>query len=173
EIDAVPHRPRLPRAIRRPRRRRIPRTHFLADVAAVYVRADGGTHCLGDVAAQLDREIRDAAIRVEDARRDDRTGRTRLEAQRARAAAIERREVDLERQTANDHAEENPRSDLGIDDAGVLPDPPDAGVLRIDALLHRSCVDVGASLGRFCRLLLISREMRAEMADDDTVNVVA
>ena len=88
----------------------IPRTDFLADVAAVDVRADGRRELVGNRAALLDRQVRNAARRVEHAGRDERVRRTRLEAQRARAALIERRRVDLERQAADDLARERSTS---------------------------------------------------------------
>ena len=42
----------------------------------------------------------------------------------------------------------DPRAELRTDDAGVLADPADAGVLRVDALLDRAGVHVGARLER-------------------------
>ena len=42
--------------------------------------------------------------------------------------------------------EKHPRSELGVDHAGVLADPAEPGVLRVDAFLHRAGVDVGARL---------------------------
>ena len=77
--------------------------------------------------------------------------RARLDAQRAGAALIQRRRVHLQRQAADDLSEKDPRAELGIDHAGVLADPADAGVLRVDALLHRSGVDVGARVERLRR----------------------
>ena len=52
---------------------------------------------------------------------------------------------ELER--GEDHAEKQPRAELLIDDAGVLADPADAGVLGVDALDDRAGIDVAAGLG--------------------------
>src|SRR5262249_38616656 len=86
EIDLVPGPARLPRGIVGSRRARVPRTDFLAAVAPIDVRADRLPLLAGQIAAQLDREVGNAPRRVEYARRDDRVGRARLQAQRARAA---------------------------------------------------------------------------------------
>ena len=123
--------------------------------------------------AMLDRQVRDAAGRVEHAWRDEAPGRTRLDAERARAALIERGPIALERQAADDLGEKNPRADLGVDDARVLADPADARVLRVDALLHRTGVDVRASLERLGRRVAHPLEQRVQPLADDIVVVVA
>ena len=127
---------------------------------------------LGHVAAQLDRQIGNAARRVEHARRHERMGRTRLETQRAGAALIEGRRVKRERQAADDHAEKHPRPEIGVDHAGVLPDPADAGMLRVDALLDRPGVDVHPRLERHRRRVAHPREQRLESGADHLVVVV-
>ena len=96
-------------------------------------------------------------VRIEHARLDERAGRTRLETARAAAALLEPLRVGLERQRADDLAEKQPRAELGVDQAGVLADPAEPGVLRVDALLHRAGVDVGARVERLGRLLRASR----------------
>ena len=110
----------------------------------------------GNAPSMLDRQVGDAARRVEHARLRRARGRTRLEAQRAGAALIERRRVRLERQAADDLGQEDPRPERRVDHAGVLADPADAGVLRVDALLHRTGVDVGARLERLAATLRAS-----------------
>ena len=81
-------------------------------------------------------------------RLDERPGRAGLQAQRARAALVERRRVHRERQGADDLRQEQPRAELGVDEAAVLADPAEAGILRVDALLDRPRVDVRARLER-------------------------
>ena len=71
-------------------------------------------------------------------------GRTGVDAQGAGAALIERRRIGLELETGRDTGEKHPRALLAIDHAAVLADPPDAGVLRVDALLHVMLVDENA-----------------------------
>src|SRR5262249_60018854 len=108
---------------------------FLTDVAAVGMPPEALALIDRDAALQLDRQVRQAARRVEDVRLDDRAGRTGVETEPARAALIQRRRVGLERQAADDLREKQPRSEVRIDDARVAPDPAEAGVLRVDALL--------------------------------------
>ena len=48
-------------------------------------------------------------------------------------------------------AQEQPRTELGIDQAGVLADPAEPGVLRVHPLLHRAGVHVGARVERLGR----------------------
>src|SRR5262249_17196894 len=144
QIDRVPRRPRLPRRIVRPRRHRVPGTHLLAHVAAVDVRPDRGLVLARDVAAKLNRQIRDAARRIEDAGRDDGARRTRVQTTGARSALVERWRIDRQRQAAEDRAEKYPRSERRVDDARILADPADAGMLGVDALLDRPGVDVRA-----------------------------
>ena len=97
---------RGPAAAARPDRRSggglVPRTHVLADVAAVDVRPDARAERLGNLAPQLDREVGQAPRRVEHARFDEGAGRARLEAERARPALVERGLVGVERQAADD-----------------------------------------------------------------------
>ena len=137
------------------------------------MRSNPGAMVVWDVAAQLDRQIRDTARRIEHAGRDDRMRRTRVEAERAGAALIERRRIHLERQAADDRAEKDPRPEPRVDDAGVLADPADARVLRVHALLHRAGVDVRARLERLGRCLAHPRDERLEPRADDVVIVVA
>src|SRR5207248_10183964 len=142
EIGLIPCPTRLPGRVVRRRGLRVPWADFLTYVAAVHAGPDSRVQGIGNRAAELNREVRHAARRIEYAGSDQRLRRARLEAQRARAASIERRRVGVERQAAQDFTEEQPRSEIGIDDAGILADPADAGVLRVHALLHGARVDV-------------------------------
>src|SRR5256885_10621752 len=98
---------------------------------------------------------------------------TRLEAQRTSAALIERRRVHFERQTADDLGEKDPRPELRMDDAGVLADPSEPGVLRVDALLDGPGVDVGARVERLRPAVAHPRDQPREALADDVVIVVA
>ena len=162
---AIQHRPRLPRRV----------VAWTAAATAFHGQTSwqmsqpytcvpiAGAMRAGNVAPQLDRQVRNAARRIEHAGRDQRLRRARLEAQRAGAALIERRRVDLERQAADDLARGTSTIRARVDDAGVLADPADAGVLRVDALLHRPGVDVGARLERLAATRSrIQRDQRVE-----------
>src|SRR5262249_33596074 len=173
EIDAVPRGTRLPRGIGRARRDGIPRTDLLTHIASVDAGADARVVLPRDVAAKLDRQVRHAPGRIEHPGRDERAGRTRLEAQCAGAALVERWRIHLERQTADDLGEKDPGPERRVDDAGVLANPADAGVLRIHTLLHRTGVDVGARVERLSRLFAHPSEQALEALADHVVIIVA
>src|SRR5262249_14711087 len=82
-------------ASRRPQRRlvtrlglAIPRADLLAHVTAEEPLSDLAGELVGDVAAMLDRQVRDAAPRVEHVGRDERPRRARVETRGAGPAAI-------------------------------------------------------------------------------------
>src|SRR5205814_631855 len=114
------------------------------DVAAVDVIAERGAILLGDGRAKLDRQVRDAARRVEDAGIHERTGRAGIEAATTGAALLERLRIGLEIERGDDLGEKQPRPVLGVDQARVLANPAEARILRVDALLHRAGIDVPA-----------------------------
>ena len=142
-------------------------TDFLANVAAVDVTADRCTMRFRNRRPQLDRQIRQASIRVEDARFDERSRWTRLEAARAAAALFEPLRIGLERQCADDLTQEQPRSDFAVDQARVLPDPAEPRVLRVHALLHRACVHIGSPVEWRITRRLHPRQQRIEPRLDD------
>ena len=94
--------------------------------------------------------------------------------QRAGPALIERRLVGLELQIGDDHGQEQPGPELGVDQARVLADPAEPGVLRVDALLHRTGVDVArAPRSRPPPRARSRLDQRVQPALDDDVIVVA
>ena len=70
---------------------RVERADLLADVAAEHPGPDRGAQLARDHAVMLDRQVRDAAARVEHVGVDERAGRARVEARAAAAAARLRR----------------------------------------------------------------------------------
>src|SRR5262245_7778341 len=79
----------LPWRIARGGRRLIVWTDFLADVATIDMGAHEWALRFGNRRAQLDREIRQAASRIEDTRFDQRIRRAGFEAARAAAALLQ------------------------------------------------------------------------------------
>ena len=134
---AVQRRPRLPGGIVAPGGRLVPRADVLADVAAEDAGADRGPERVRNLTPQLDREIGQAPPRVEHVRFDDGAGRTCLDAERAGSAAVEDGFVGCERQAAGDDGEEEPGTEIGVDQAAVLPDPPEARALGVRPLVNR------------------------------------
>ena len=127
----------------------------------------------GNAPLQFDREIGETPGRIEHVRLGDGAGGTRIEAERARAASVERRRIRVERQVADDDGEKQPRSAFLVDQAGVLPDPPDPGVLRVNPLLHRPGIHVRATLEAVAGGLPHPGEQAIEPRLDNDVVVVA
>src|SRR5688572_13702472 len=120
-----------------PHRELVPRARELAVVAAEHAVADQRPQLLGNRVLQLDREVGDAAPRVDAVGRDDRAGRADVDAARAGAAVRARRRVDRQRQVGVDLAEEEPAAGAAVDQAAVLADPAQARVAGERALEHR------------------------------------
>ena len=120
-----------------------------------------------------DRQVRNAARRVEDARRHQRLGRTGLEAERAGAALVERRPVSVKRKAADNLREKNPRPELRVNHARVLANPAEPGVLRVHALLNRSGVHVRPRLEWIAMHVAHPCQQRVEPCPEDIVIIVA
>src|SRR4051794_5192276 len=100
----------------------------------------------------LDGEIGDALSRVELVRLGDRARGAGVDTSRASAAAIDRGLIGWEIERRDHFTEEQPRTDVGIDDAGVFAKPADSRAGGELLFHHRSSVDTGARL-RFRRKL--------------------
>ena len=119
----------------------VPRAHELAVVAAVDAVAQRLAELRGNRGAQLDRQIRNATRRVQLVRRDDRAGRTDIDAGTAGAAVVGRRLIERQRQVGEDLAKKEPRAGVAMEQVGVLADPAEAGVARERFLQDRAAVD--------------------------------
>ena len=127
----------------RRRREAIPWADVLADVTAEDPVAHERTQLARDGAAQLDREVGDAAPRVHAIRCDDGPRGTRIEAAVAAAAMLAlERQVGLERAVHQQLAQQEPGADRLRDQAGVLADPAQAGALGPAALQDRAGVGI-------------------------------
>ena len=116
----------------------VPRTHLLANVAA----EDLPTHLLAqlhrNLTLLLDRQVCDAQRGVHLTRCDQRAGRARIDAARARSAAIRRTcQRRLDRQRCHNHCQQQPRPKLLVQHAGILANPADACPCGEIALQHR------------------------------------
>ena len=122
----------------------VPRADLLADVASVHQLADRVTTLDGNLAFELDRQIRDAA-RSHRARAalDDRAGRTRVDAPAARSAMIAANGASgsSSRSRSSSPRKKNDPT-LRIDEHRVLSEPAEPGAPREVALEHRTGVDV-------------------------------
>src|ERR1700722_7756316 len=88
----------------------VPGADILADVAAEQVAPHTGSHLFGNFAALLDREIGNAQVGIELVGRDQRVGGAGLDAARAGATAVGRRQVRYEFERSQNHAQEKPRT---------------------------------------------------------------
>src|SRR6185503_543998 len=112
----------------------------LADVAAEDAGAERRPQIARDGAAVLDREIGDAAARVEQVRPDEGAGRAGVEACRACAAAVPRwllARGRLQLDVEDELAEQEIRAEPGGDEQGVLADEAEPGPLGQLALEDR------------------------------------
>src|SRR5204863_3745845 len=139
----------LPRHVRRDRRWLVVRADVLANIAPIHVIAERGAVLVGDAGSKLDRQVRNAAGRIEDAGVDERTGRAGVKTAPARSALLECLRVGFEWKRRDDLREEQPGAMLRVDQARVLANPSKARVLRVDALLHRARIDVRARVEGF------------------------
>src|SRR5450432_704532 len=103
----------------------VPRAYILADVAPKDLVSHARAHVLGDRAALFDGQIGNAAVRVQLIGRHQRISGTGFDAARATAASIRCRQIGFKLQRSQDDTQEQPRSQLLINDAGVLSNPPD------------------------------------------------
>ena len=140
-------RPRLQVRFAAPRRLAVPRAHLLAHVAAEQPVADSGPQFVRDRAAQLDGQVADAAPRVELIGRDERVGRTGVQARGAGAAVVGREgRVGLEREIEQQGAEEEIAAQLLVDQHRVLAEPAQAGPAGEVALQQRGRVHDASAL---------------------------
>ena len=132
-----------PRLARR-RREAVPRAHLLADVAAEDPVADSPAAARAGSRRELDREVRDAEPRVDLVGRDDRAGRARVEAARARAAvlALERRVRHRARGRPAPRRAGTTSRALRLSSPACLPIQPSPGALGPAALEDRAGVGV-------------------------------
>jgi hypothetical protein len=119
----------------------IPRTHFLAHVAAEHPPAELTGQLVRDVAPMLDRQIRDAAPRVEHVRRDEGPRRTGIEAGRARSTAIGLLLVERKLCGREHDADEEIGAERRGQEVRVLADPAEARAGGQVTLEHRARID--------------------------------
>ena len=116
-------------------------------VAAIDAVADRVAEVVRDRSRVLDREVGDAAARVELVGRGKGVGRAGVEAGAARAAMVRFRRVRRQFRGGEDRAEEEPRAEVAADEVGVLALPAEAGLFRERLLHHRRGVDEDLDVG--------------------------
>ena len=121
-------------------------------------------------AGVLDRQVADAAPRVDRARRDERPGRAAGEAPRARPAGRANRFVGRQLGRGEDRAEEDPRAGTLVgQQVRVLADPAEAAAGGECALGQRPVVDVGDLARRQPRRPQVGGERLEPPAQRDVV----
>jgi len=144
EVDQIVKAQRCPALVRVERRRAIERwggrpverAHLLAVIAAEEVPADRLAELIGRVLALLDREVGDAAARIEDEGGDEGFGGAGVEASRTGAAALCHRGVGDELERGHDLAEDLVAPLAGGDHEAVLADEADPGTRGPGPLHH-------------------------------------
>src|SRR5262249_29023881 len=101
----------------------VPRARELAIVATVDAVSDQGTKLLGNAARELDREIRNAAPRVELVGGDDGAGRTGVEAGATSSAMLAHRVGRRERKIGVDLPQEEERAGFAREQQRMLAAP--------------------------------------------------
>src|SRR5207237_1080258 len=117
-----------------------PRTDDLAVVASIDAVAHERTQLFGDRPEVLDREIGDAAARVELVRSDDRARGADVDAALARAAVRARGGVGFERKTDEELAEKEVRARIARKEERVLAAPSEPALRGERDFHHRSAI---------------------------------
>ena len=115
----------------------VPGAHQLAVVTAIDAVSDQRPQLHGNGTRMLDRQVRDAAPRIELVRRGDRARRADLDAARARAAPVGDRFIRRQGEVGEDLAQEEHRAGILRQQQGVLATPADARLARQFHLEHR------------------------------------
>src|SRR5437660_328509 len=130
----------------------VPWTDVLADITAKDVMPDGFAEFFWNVAALLNSEISDAAAGVHLAGCEDGLCGTGIDTARATSATVSRRHIGLEFQRGQHHTQEEPRTQLLIDDAGVLANPAYARIFGIDAFHDGTGIHITAGFRMYSML---------------------
>src|SRR5712672_3553013 len=127
----------------------IPRTDILANIAAEDMPPHGFAQLCRNRATQFNREIRDAAARVENVGLDNGGGRARIDAQTAIPTKISRRSSgraerlrQIERRY--DYPKERPRPRFFVDETRVLRQPSEPRVFCRNSFDDRAGIYIGA-----------------------------
>ena len=132
---------------RRARELHVPRTDVLTHVTSEQPLAYEPLLDLAELGGVLDREVGDAAPRVEHARCDERARRACVQTGAAGAAPIRlERQIGDEIRVGQHDADEGERAPVGVDQHHVLPDPAEPCPLRQLPLGDGSRVDIATGL---------------------------
>src|SRR6202007_2290068 len=129
----------------------VPGAYILANVATEHMAAHGLAQLLRNRAAQLDREIGDAAARIHDVWFHESLRGTCLDAAAAASAQVWRRQGAIfhsggKIQRGENRSEKNPRTQALIQKQRILTQPAEACIFGENSLLQGSRVRVNASV---------------------------
>src|SRR5262249_43596248 len=133
----------------------IPWADVLTDVAAKHLRAHSTSQFFCDLTALLDREIRDAAVRIELIGPNQCSSWTRLNTSGTGSASVCSWSIGFEFDRSENDSQEKPRSLLLVDDASVLSHPAHTRVFGVYPLGNGSGIDVAAHLDVLLSKLLL------------------
>jgi len=119
----------------------IPRADQLAVIAAVNAIAQQWPQLFGNCRAQFDRQVRNAAPRIDTIGADDRLSGADIDATRAGATMRRGRLIQRQRQVGVEFAEKKPRTGVAIEQIAVFADPAEARISRQRFFHDRRRVD--------------------------------
>ena len=126
----------------------IPRAHVLANVTTEEPFSHAGSQFCWHVIAQLDRQVTDAAARIQNVRIDERAGRTGIETRSAGTAVVGLvRGVVFQFQVGKQGRQKKPTAQLLVQEQRVLADPTQAGELCELAFQQRRRINHAAHFG--------------------------
>src|SRR6516162_3924995 len=120
----------------------VPWTHVLANVTAKNLAPNSGAKTFRNASALLDRQIRDALSSVELIWGRKCVRGAGVETTRTRATPIRRRKIGRQLDRSEHDSEEEPRPKFLVQDASILGDPSNTGVLGENALNERPGIDI-------------------------------
>jgi len=156
------------------RRRPIVGTDLLADVTPIDMRADRFQVFHGQRPSRFDRQVRNAPVRIEDAGLDERARRAGLQAPGAASTLLQSLHVGLEAERADNLSEEEPRSDLRVDQARAEFEEMTALAEKSRAGFQAQIAEVDAELQGATALTPEASRVRDQIEEENTArNILA
>jgi hypothetical protein len=152
----------------------VERAHLLTDVAPIKQLPDHRPQRLGNLVAQLDRQVRDTEVCIKPSWRHKRASWARIETSCTAPAPISLKwDVRFERRIHHQRPEKKERAECRMQQIRVLAEPAEARPARQIALQQRPGVHVRLGGNRISRVPLQACVQFAQLSLDHVVVVVA